>query len=127
LRPARGGHDQKGRLAHPLVSARHHQRRRHEGRTGAYRTVPKRDLVGAVMAVTHKERLHIARSLPETEALVKELRAFTARITTAGNERYENDWRVAPHDHIILALALALEHDRAGKRLGPESFYLPQL
>jgi hypothetical protein len=96
-----------------------------EGQAGAYRTVPKRDLVGATMAVMHKGRLHIAKSLPETEALVKELRAFTAKITTAGNEKYEADWRLGPHDDIILALALALEHDRAGKRLGPDSFYLP--
>jgi hypothetical protein len=97
-----------------------------EGQAGIYRCVPKRDLVGATMAVMHKGRLHIAKSLPETETLVKELRSFTARITTAGNEKYEaGDWRVSPHDDIILALALALEHDRAGKRLGPESFYLP--
>jgi hypothetical protein len=98
----------------------------HEGRVGAVRTVPKRDLVGAVMAVMHKGRLHIAKSLPETETLVKELRSFTARITTAGNEKYEaGDWRVSPHDDLILALALALEHDRAGHRLSPESFYFP--
>ncbi len=97
-----------------------------EGRSGIYRTVPKRDLVGATMAVMHKGRLHIAKSLPETETLVKELRSFTARITTAGNEKFEaGDWRVSPHDDIILALALALEHDRNSWSLGPQHFYLP--
>jgi hypothetical protein len=87
------------------------------GRNGIYRTVPKRDLVGAVMAVMHHGRLHIAKGLPETETLVKELRAFTAKITAAGSEKYENDWRVAPHDDIILALALALDFDRSQKKL----------
>jgi len=95
-----------------------------EGQVGIYRTVPKRDLVGATMAVMHHGRLHIAKDLPETATLVKELRAFTAKITTAGNETYENDWRVSPHDDIILALALALEYDRSAKRLGPEHFFL---
>jgi hypothetical protein len=94
------------------------------GRVGAYRTVPKRDLVGATMAVMHAGRLHIAREMPEAEALVKELRAFTAKITTASGEKYENDWRVAPHDDIILALALALEHDKARAGLTADSFYV---
>jgi hypothetical protein len=96
----------------------------HAGRVGAYRVVPKRDLVGATMAVTHKGRLHIAKELPEAEILKKELRAFTAKITTSGNEKYENDWRVAPHDDIILALAFALEHDRSKKSLGAKDFYV---
>lgn len=95
-----------------------------EGKVGSYRTVPKRDLVGATMAVMHRGRLHIAKGLPETENLVKELRAFTAKITTAGNEKYENDWRVAPHDDVILALALALEHDKATWRLGADHFLI---
>jgi hypothetical protein len=70
------------------------------GRVGAYRTVPKRDLVGATMAVMHAGRLHIAREMPEAQTLAKELRAFTAKITTAGTEKYENDWRVAaPRRH----------------------------
>jgi hypothetical protein len=30
---------------------------------------------------------------------------------------------VAPHDDIILALALALEHDKARAGLGAEDFY----
>jgi hypothetical protein len=91
---------------------------------GGYAHAPKRDLVGAVMSVTHKKRLHIARTLPEAAILQKELRAFTAKITTSGNERFENDWRIAPHDDIILALALALWQDRQTSRFrmwtGPE-------
>ncbi len=95
-----------------------------EGGVGSYRTVPKRDIVGALMAVAHKGRLHIAKELPEASTLKKEIRAFTAKITTAGNEQYENDWRVAPHDDIILALALALEHDRNCRHLRAEHFFV---
>jgi hypothetical protein len=94
------------------------------GQAGRYRMVPKRDLVGATMAVMHKGRLHIARELPEAATLVKELRGFTAKITTAGNEKYENDWRVALHDDIILALALALEYDRSLTRLSACHFFV---
>ncbi len=94
------------------------------GWSEGYRTVPKRDLVGAVMAIMHREQLHIAKELPETQTLVKELRAFTAKITTAGSEKYENDWRVAPHDDIILALALALEYDRSLKEFTADMVYL---
>jgi hypothetical protein len=42
--------------------------------------------------VMHKGRLHIARGLPDTPALVKELRAFTAKITTASNEQMKSHW-----------------------------------
>jgi hypothetical protein len=96
------------------------------GRNGIYRSVPKRDLVGAVMAVMHHGRLHIAKALPETETLIKELRAFTAKITTAGNEKYEagGDWRQGAHDDIVLALALALFWDRSLKTFSADSFYL---
>jgi hypothetical protein len=92
-------------------------------RNGIYRSVPKRDLVGAVMSIMHHNRLHIAKALPETETLIKELRAFTAKITTAGSEKFENDWRINPHDDIVLALALALEFDRSLKNFNPDAFY----
>lgn len=96
------------------------------GHVGFYRTVPKRDLVGAVMSVMHRGRLHIAKELPEAATLVRELRSFTAWITTAGNEKYEaaTDWRTNPHDDILLALALALEHDRSKWKLSAKNFFV---
>jgi hypothetical protein len=94
------------------------------GQANGYTTAPKRDLVGAVMSVMHKGRLHVARELPEAAALVKELRAFTARITTHGNEQYGNDWRVSPHDDLLLALALAIWQDRQLRRLTADSFFM---
>jgi hypothetical protein len=95
------------------------------GQVGSYRTVPKRDLVGATMTTMHKGRLHIVRELPEAQTLIRELRSFTAKITTAGNEKYEAalDWRTNPHDDIILALALALEYDRSLSKLTAGMFY----
>jgi hypothetical protein len=75
-----------------------------------YRSVPKRDLVGATMGVAQRGYLHINRDMPMADILVKELRAFRALITLHGKEKYENDWRVAPHDDLVLALALALHY-----------------
>jgi hypothetical protein len=94
------------------------------GRNGMYRSVPKRDLVGAVMSIMHHGRLHIAKALPETETLIKELRAFTAKISTAGSEKYEADWRQNPNDDVVLALALALFWDRSLKTFNPDAFFM---
>jgi hypothetical protein len=94
------------------------------GRVDNYVTIPKRDLVGATMEVVQRGRLHIAKGMPETNILVKELRAFRALITTHNSEKYENDWRVAPHDDLILALALALHYDKEQKSLNASHFFL---
>jgi hypothetical protein len=94
------------------------------GRVDNYVTIPKRDLVGATMVVVQRGRLHIAKGMPETNILVKELRAFRALITTHNSEKYENDWRVAPHDDLVLALALALHHDKEQKSLNANHFFL---
>jgi hypothetical protein len=51
------------------------------GRNGFYRSVPKRNVVGALMSVTHHGRLHIDKELPELNTLTRELRAFTAKVT----------------------------------------------
>jgi hypothetical protein len=76
--------------------------------SGGYYHVPKRDLVGAVQSVLQGHRLKVAKELKEARTLVKELQAFRAKITTTANEKFENDWRIAPHDDLVLALALAV-------------------
>lgn len=82
----------------------------HDG--DSYR-VPKRDLVGSVSVALQTGRLRIVRSLPEAATLLDELRGFRATITASGHDTYGNDaggtdWRSAPHDDLVLALALAV-------------------
>ena len=45
--------------------------------------------------------------LPEAEILVAELKAFSVKITQAGNETFES-WRERDHDDMVLAVAMAL-------------------
>ena len=69
--------------------------------------MPKRDLVGVVQVLLQSERLKIARSLPEAQALTQELLSFEAKVTTAANDVY-GTWRERQHDDLVLGLALAL-------------------
>jgi hypothetical protein len=70
--------------------------------------IPKRDLVGAVAALLSDGRLRIARELPMAATLTEELTGFRAKIGATGHVSYEAgaDWRSAPHDDLVLALAL---------------------
>jgi probable HAF family extracellular repeat protein len=43
---------------------------------------------------------------PESATLGRELQAFKAKITNAGNETMAADWRLRQHDDLVLALAL---------------------
>lgn len=69
--------------------------------------VPKRDLISTVAVLLEQRRLAIAASLPEAATLVKELAGFQRRVSKAGNDQYEASWREAPHDDLVLAVALA--------------------
>jgi hypothetical protein len=74
--------------------------------TGTGIHVPKKELVGAVQVLLQSRRLHIARGLPESSILVKELEHFRVKITVARNEMFEA-WRENAHDDLVLAVALA--------------------
>jgi len=71
--------------------------------------VPKRDLVGAVQVLLSDGRLRIAKELPMASVLTEELTGFRAKIGATGHVTYGagEDWRSAPHDDLVLALALA--------------------
>jgi len=72
--------------------------------------VPKRDLVSAVQVALQAEQLKIAASLPLAKTLADELLAFKVSISLSGHDAYGNDvgqWREAPHDDLVLAVALA--------------------
>jgi hypothetical protein len=69
--------------------------------------VPKIALVSIVTALLDGDRLAIPATLPEAKTLATELRQFRAKVTAAGRETYEADWRVRAHDDMVLALAIA--------------------
>jgi hypothetical protein len=80
--------------------------------------VPKMELVAAVTAILESDRLAIPATIPEGKTLGKELQSFRARVTLAGNETAEADWRTRAHDDLVLALAIAAwlgEHDRPAR------------
>jgi hypothetical protein len=69
--------------------------------------VAKVQLVSVLQAMLSSHRLKIATGLPETGILVAELKTFSAKITAAGNEKYEA-LRERDHDDMVLAVAMAL-------------------
>jgi hypothetical protein len=74
---------------------------------GAGFRVPKLELVAAVTALLDGGRLAIPATIPEAQVLGKELSAFRAKVTAAGREAMEADWRSRQHDDMVLALAIA--------------------
>jgi hypothetical protein len=73
---------------------------------GAGWHVPKKELVGALQVLLQSRRLQVARSLPMSSVLVKELENFRVKITSAANETFEA-WRERDHDDMVLSVALA--------------------
>jgi hypothetical protein len=69
--------------------------------------VPKLELVAAVTALLDSGRLAIPPTIPEAKTLGAELLAFRVKVTAAGNEKMEADWRSRAHDDLVLSLAMA--------------------
>ena len=70
--------------------------------------VPKRDLIGAAQVALQQRRVRLPKASGEAEALVEELQAYRVTIAANGHDTYGNDWREAPHDDLVLALALGI-------------------
>lgn len=78
-----------------------------KARVGKYRaTVPKRDLVNAVLLALQTGSLRISSDAEHTNDLKRELAAMRATITASGHDRYEA--RSGEHDDLVCALALAV-------------------
>jgi hypothetical protein len=69
-------------------------------------SVAKQELVGTLQVLLQTRRLHVARTLPETTELVRELEAFRTKPTKLAGD-VEEMWREGPHDDLVLAVALA--------------------
>jgi len=79
-------------------------------REGRHTKVPKRELVGTLVAVFQTGRLKIAAGLVEGPTLVNELTNFKVKVNLAtGHDSYEA-WRESVHDDLVLAVAMAVWH-----------------
>jgi hypothetical protein len=75
-------------------------------------SVPKRDLIAALVVAFESGRLKIAAGLPHAEALEREAAAFTMKINASGHDTYNA--REGEHDDLLLAVSLPVWH--AGRR-----------
>ena len=71
-------------------------------------SVPKRDLVGALVAVSQGKRLRIASSLPDAAALSQEMLNFKVKIDARTAHDSYAAWRDGQHDDLVLSLAMAI-------------------
>jgi hypothetical protein len=70
------------------------------------RHVPKKELVSTLQLLLQARRLRVARSLPDADALVRELENFRVRITASAHETFGAAGG-GQHDDLVLAVALA--------------------
>jgi hypothetical protein len=80
-------------------------------RDNAYHArVPKRELVGLLVALFQSGRLKVARYLELAPALLDELLNFRVKVNLqTAHDSYEA-WRESAHDDLVLATALACWH-----------------
>ena len=67
--------------------------------------VPKRDLISALQVGMQNGDYKIAKGIPLSDVLVKEMSNFRVKITTSGHDQYEA-WREGDHDDIVLSAAM---------------------
>ncbi len=84
--------------------------------------VPKRDLIGAAQVALQQRLVKLPRASVEAEALIEELLAYRVTIGPNGHDTYGNDWRQAPHDDLVLALAIGIYVANATAGLEPRLF-----
>lgn len=69
--------------------------------------VPKRDLVASAQVLLQNRALRIARGLPETATLLRELETFKLTINLSTAHDSYGAWRERDHDDVLLAACLA--------------------
>ena len=70
---------------------------------------PKADLIGCLTVLAQTKSVTVARGLPHADTLRQELKAYQARINpNTAHVSYGNDARQAPHDDLILSVAISL-------------------
>jgi hypothetical protein len=76
-------------------------------RDGLVFGVPKRDLIASAQVLFQSKRLKIARTLPDTAALISELQNFQVKIDPQTAHDSYAAWRENQHDDLVFAVALA--------------------
>ena len=72
-------------------------------------TVPKEDLIGCLTVLAQTRSVTVAKGLPYADTLRQELKAYQAKINPAtAHVSYGNDARQAPHDDLVLSVAIPL-------------------
>jgi hypothetical protein len=69
--------------------------------------VPKRELVGTLVALFQTDRLKIAEELEHAQTLVNELLNFRVKVDLRTSHDSYEAWRESMHDDLVLAVALA--------------------
>jgi len=70
---------------------------------------PKADLIGCLTVLAQTRSVTVAKGLPYADALRQELKAYQARINpNTAHVSYGNDARQAPHDDLVLSVAIPL-------------------
>ena len=77
--------------------------------------VPKRDLVGVLQVLLQNQKLKVAPG-PLTDTLVNEMLNLKVKIDPATAHDSYSAWRVAEHDDLVLAVALAVWYGENGPR-----------
>jgi hypothetical protein len=70
-------------------------------------SVPKRDLVTALVSVVQSRRLRVAHDIDHRQQLVHEMQSFTADTKKGGADTYEALME-KDHDDLVLALSYAI-------------------
>jgi len=93
--------------------------------TGGWR-VPKRDLASSVQVVLQDMRVRWAKGLPLVPELKRELTGFRVKINARGHDSYGagEDWRSAPHDDLVLALAMLVWYGETRLVRGPLAWFV---
>lgn len=76
-------------------------------REGSLLGVPKRDLIASAQVLMQSKRLEIAGTMPDTTALISELRNFQVKIDPQTAHDSYSAWRENQHDDLVFAVALA--------------------
>lgn len=71
-------------------------------------TVPKRDLIAALVVGFESGKLRIARGLKHTGTLEREAQAFQMKLSASGHDSYSA--REGQHDDLLLAVSLPIWH-----------------
>lgn len=71
-------------------------------------SIPKRDLIGALVVGFESKRLKIAAGLRHVEHLEREAQAFQMKLSASGHDSYNA--REGEHDDLLLAVALPVWH-----------------